>query len=140
LTSSIATCTQVSFISCPAAASDAAAVVLLLLQRAYELVGRELPVMVAEVVPDQHRIRFNCIAAVAAQRASLQPADLVTGIVTEVRAAVVMPPGTITAECFNDALRLAFCFIRAQHVLFWTDTALPSPWLLHPAGTTCNSL
>jgi hypothetical protein len=55
-----------------------------LVQRAHELVGRELPVMVAEVLPDEHRIRFNCIAAVAAQRAALQPAALITGVVTEV--------------------------------------------------------
>ncbi|KAF6257317.1 hypothetical protein COO60DRAFT_1701906 [Scenedesmus sp. NREL 46B-D3] len=53
-------------------------------QRAHELLGRELPVTVAEVLPDQHRIRFNCIAGVAAQRAALQPADLVVGVVTEV--------------------------------------------------------
>jgi hypothetical protein len=60
--------------------------VLLLVQRAHELVGRELPVVVAEVLPDEHCIRFNCIAAVAAQRAALQPADLINGVVTEVGA------------------------------------------------------
>lgn len=72
-------------VSCISCAVDE--LLLLLLQRAHELVGRQLPVTVAEVVPDLHRIRFNCIEALAAQRAALQPADLITGVVTEVRAA-----------------------------------------------------
>lgn len=73
-------------VSCISCAVDEL-LLLLLLQRAHELVGRQLPVTVAEVVPDLHRIRFNCIEALAAQRAALQPADLITGVVTEVRAA-----------------------------------------------------
>lgn len=54
------------------------------MQRGHELIGVELPVLIEEVQPQQRRIRLNCLAALAAKWAALQPADLVTGAVSEV--------------------------------------------------------